>query len=125
MVFLTNLLTNKYTIMSKALELLKSNKDLEQLANEAVSRIERDAKQAFIEPVQKKIENLEDSIVDLSRMSLSVNLNEGKTGISIAEAKKRFTELMETEYQLKLAKKELEIKVEIFNNYFKSASKEA
>lgn len=102
----------------KALDLLKANKTLQERATEVMPRVKRDAEQLFIEFLERKIDTLKDQIADLSNFSLKTNLNEGQMGVTIEEAKKKFVMIMELEYQLKLAEKELEIKKEIFNTYF-------
>lgn len=107
--------------MSKALGLLKSVKTLEQRANEVIDRIKKDAEMSFVDIVQRKVDNLKDQIADLSNFSLQTDLNKGQMGVSIEESKKRFVTIMELEYQLELAEKELEVKRKIFNNYFNAA----
>lgn len=111
----------KYTVMSKALDLLKSNKTLEQRANEVIDRIKKDAEDNFVDIVQRKVDNLKDQIADLSNFSLATDLNKGQMGVTIEESKKRFVTIMELEYQLQLAQKELEVKSAIFNRYFNAA----
>ena len=102
----------------KALKLLEASKTLQERVAEVIPRIKRDSEQAFIEVLERKIDNLKDQIADLSNFSLNTNLNEGQIGTTIEEAKKKFLNILQLEYQLKLAEKELEIKKGIFNDYF-------
>lgn len=109
--------------MSRALKLLKSSKTLEERAVEIIDRIKKDTELSYIDVLQRKVDNIKDQIADLSNFSLETNVNKGQMALSIEESKKRFLTMLELEYQLKLTEKELEVKKEIFNEYFNSADK--
>ena len=81
--------------MSKALNLLQSNKTLAQRATEVIERIKKDTEITFIDLLQRKIDNLSDQIADLSNFSLETNLNKGQMALSIEDSKKRFVTIME------------------------------
>jgi hypothetical protein len=110
--------------MSKALNLLKSSKTLEQRANEVIERIKKDTELSYIDFLQRKLDNIKDQIADLSNFSLETNINKGQMALSIEESKKRFLTILELEYQYRLTEKELEVKTVIFNDYFNAASVE-
>lgn len=107
--------------MSKALDLLKSNKSLEQRAVELLPSIQREVEQKYILDLKRKIEGLEDRLADAKQINLKTNLNEGQTAHSREECKDKLYIVLDLEYQIEISKKELEIKERIFNNYFKAA----
>jgi D-Tyr-tRNAtyr deacylase len=107
--------------MSKALNLLQSNKTLAQRASEVIERIKKDTELTYVDTLQRKRDNLSDQIADLSNFSLETNLNRGQMALSIEESKARFTTIMELEYELKLTEQELKVKTGIFNDYFNAA----
>lgn len=108
--------------MSKALELLKSNKSIEQRAVELLPSIQREVEQKYILDLKRKIEGIEDRLADAKQINLKTNLNEGQTAHSREECTDKLLLVLELEYQLEIARKELEIKERIFNNYFKAAT---
>lgn len=108
--------------MSKALDLLKANKSLEQRATELLPSIQREVEQKYILDLKRSMEGIEDRLADAKQINLKTNLNEGQTAHSREECKDKLLLVLELEYQLEIIKKELEIKEKIFGTYFKAAS---
>lgn len=106
---------------TKALNLLKSKQTTSEIAEEFIGSIEKEVKNKFIDELESRIEGIQDRIADAKQFSLTTNINKGVTASTRSECKERFFTLMCLEYELKLAQKELEIKKEIFNDYFKAA----
>ncbi len=124
MVQLKNSITHKTTTMSKALDLLKSNKTLSERAADLLPSVEREVKQKFIIDLKSKIEGVEDRLADAKLINLKTNLNEGQTAHSREECKERLMLILELEYQLVILKRELKIKTRLYLDYFKAASTE-
>ena len=106
--------------MSKALDLMKSKQTLEDKANEFIVSVERDVQKQFIEELEHKIEDIEDKISDAKQFSLTTNINKGQTATTRSECKEKFLEILSLTYELRLAKAELKVKKQIFDEYFDS-----
>lgn len=104
--------------MSKAKDLLKKNTSVEVRAEEFVVSLKRDLSRDIIEPLEVKIEKINDKIFDLKNFSVTTYLNKGRAAITREGAKARFTEIIELEYEKTLLEKELEIKKTSYDSYF-------
>lgn len=115
-----NLIINKQKLenMSKAKDLLKKNTSVEVRAEEFVVSLKRDLLRDIIEPLEVKIEKINDKIFDLKDFSVITDLNKGRAAITREGAKARFTEIIELEYEKTLLERELEIKKASYDSYF-------
>jgi hypothetical protein len=102
----------------KALDLLKKVSSVEERADSIIAAVSRDVNQREIEPLLRKKERLEDEIADLENMNLSTDLNKGQLALTKEEVIKRFQLLVSKKYELQLTNKELEVKTQIYNDYF-------
>ena len=109
----------------KALEILKKYPSVEERAAIVITSLQRNILKNVIDPVRNKVERLEEEIADLLNFSLETNINKGHAGTSREECQKRFEAVIEKEYLLELAKKELEIKEKSFAKYFSETKTEA
>lgn len=102
----------------KALTILKKYPSVEERATTVIVSLKRDIIKTVLDPVQNKIDRLEDEIADLQNFSLQTNLNHGQAATSKAECLQRFQQIIEKKYQLDIAKKEFELKKAAFDEYF-------
>lgn len=107
---------------TKALELLQKAKSTSERATSFLGSIERNIQKDVLDVLQSKKDGLTDKIFELLDFTLETNLNSGQSAISRDQAEKRFKDLIEAEYQLKLVELELEAKQVSFNKYFKDES---
>lgn len=110
--------------MSKAKDLLKKNTSVEERAEEFVVSLKRDLLRDIVEPLEVKIEKLNDKIFDLKDFSVTTDVNKGRAAITREGAKARFTEIIELEYEKTLLEKELKIKRNSYENYFTETKEE-
>ena len=110
--------------MSKAKDLLKKNTSVEVRVEEFVVSLKRDLLRDIIEPLEVKIEKINDKIFDLKDFSVETNVNKGRAAITREGAKARFTEIIELEYEKTLLERELEIKKVSYDSYFLEETKE-
>lgn len=110
--------------MSKAKDLLKKNTSVEVRAEEFVVSLKRDLLRDIVEPLEVKIEKINDKIFDLKDFSVETNVNKGRSAITREGAKARFTEIIELEYEKTLLERELEIKRSSYELYFSEETKE-
>ena len=105
--------------MSKAKDLLKKNTSVEVRAEEFVVSLKRDLLRDIVEPLEVKIEKINDKIFDLKDdFSVTTDINKGRAAITREGAKARFTEIIELEYEKTLLERELEIKKASYDSYF-------
>jgi hypothetical protein len=110
--------TLKYISVMKALEIMKKQSSVEERASQYFASVRRDIMRSVIDPVMTKIDRLKDDIIELKNFSLDTDINKGINAISKDEVTRRFALIVEKEYLLELAKKELEIKMKSFGIYF-------
>lgn len=104
--------------MSKAKDLLKKNTSVEVRAEEFVVSLKRDLLRDIVEPLEVKIEKINDKIFDLKDFSVITDFNKGRAAITREGAKARFTEIIELEYEKTLLERELKIKKASYDSYF-------
>lgn len=104
--------------MSKALNLLKSNRTVKERAGSYLGSIQRNIQRDVIDALIAKKEKLEDEIFEQADFSLETNHNNGKVAMTKEACEKRFTRLIEVEFELELINKELKVKQEAFDKYF-------
>lgn len=102
----------------KALAILKKYPSVEERAAIVITSLQRNIQKNVLDPVIAKVERLEEEIADLLNFSLETNINKGHAGTSREECQKRFELVIQKEYELEIAKKELEIKTASFDKYF-------
>jgi hypothetical protein len=102
----------------KALEMLKNSKSIGERAENYIVSAKRNIQRDIIDAIISKKEAMEDKLFDLSDFTLETNLNAGVERMDKDAVEKRFTHIIDLEYQLKLLKLELETKQESFNKYF-------
>ena len=106
----------------KALNLIKTNKTVVERAEAYAVSLKRDIQRDVIDPLVTKKENLTDQLFELTNFTLDTNINKGLATMTKEDCKKRFRDIIETEYQLKLVTLELDEKQAIFNKYFEEES---
>jgi len=104
--------------MSKALELLKSNKSVSERAENFAISIKRNIQRDVIDELTSKKEKIDDELFELSDFTLSTNLNNGMKQMTKNECEARFKKIINLEYELKLINIELDVKTASFNKYF-------
>lgn len=104
--------------MSKALNLLKSNRTVKERAESYLGSIQRNIQRDVIDALIAKKEKLEDEKFELSDFSLETNHNNGKVSMTKEVCEERFKKLINIEYELELITRELDIKQKAFNTYF-------
>lgn len=105
--------------MSKALELLKSNKSVKERAEAYAISVKRSIQKNVIDELISKQEKINDELFELSNFTLDTNLNQGLKQMTKEDCEKRFTQIIELEFELKLITIELEAKQATFDKYFK------
>lgn len=103
---------------TEAFKLLVNSKTAGERASEYVSSVRRKLLETVISPLQDKVESLRDKVADLKEFSLKTDHNAGLKLMTREEAAKRFKQIIDEEYELKLAEMELECKVKSFETYF-------
>ena len=103
----------------KALDLLKTNKTVEQRADAYATSIKRDIQRNIIDTLVGKKEKLDDELFELTNFTLNTNINQGLKQMTKEDCLKRFERIIEVEYELDLTNRELEIKQKSFDKYFK------
>ena len=104
--------------MSKALDLLKQAKSVEQRADKYSVRIKTSLEIEMIQPLKEKIEKIEDKIFDLENFSLDTNLNKGQKLMTKEDYEDRFREIINLSYEKEMVSLELKAKEKAFNNLF-------
>lgn len=103
---------------TEAFKLLVSSKTAGERAGEYVSSVKRKLLETVISPLQDKVDSLRDKIADLKEFSLKTDHNAGLKLMTREEAAGRFKQIIDQEYELMLAEKELECKLKSFETYF-------
>lgn len=102
----------------KALEILKSAKSAEKRAKDFLPSIQRNINEQLISPLLQNIEKLEDKLCDLKDFSLATDLNAGQVALTREQCIERFSAIINTSWELTLAKTEYEAKQETFKELF-------
>lgn len=102
----------------KALEMLKNSKSIGERAENYIVSAKRNIQRDVIDAIISKKEAMEDKLFDLSDFTLETNLNAGVERMDKDAVEKRFKQIIDLEYQLKLLKLELETKQASFSKYF-------
>jgi len=112
----------KFKIMTvnqtEAYKLLVSSKTPADRAKEYVSSVKRKIQETVISPLRDNVESLRDKIADKKEFTLKTDHNAGMKLMTREEATARFKEIIDFEYELKLAEMELETKENSFKAYF-------
>lgn len=103
---------------TEAFKLLVSNKTPQERASEYVSSVKRKLLETVVSPLQDAVESLRDKIADRKEFSLKTDHNLGLKLMTREDATARFKEIIDLEYELKLAEMELECKLKSFEAYF-------
>lgn len=102
----------------KAKELLLNSTSSEVLATQYASSSKDYVQDEVIRPLEIKVKNLEEKLFDLNQFHLETDKNKGIEAITIADCKKRFKNIVETEVELSLVKIELEQYKKAYGKYF-------
>lgn len=102
----------------KALTLLETRKSTKERAKQYSEAIKTELSYELIYGLQRKKAELESKIFDLENFDLETNLNAARTAMTQADVKARFVQLINLRYELEEVSLELEVKTEIFNEYF-------
>lgn len=102
----------------KALAMLKTNTSVKERAENYIVSVKRNLQRDVIDTLTAKKEAMEDKLFELTDFSLETDINRGQAMMTKEMVEKRFTEVIETEYRLKLIKLELETKQATFDKYF-------
>lgn len=104
--------------MSKALELLKSNKSVAERAEQYATSVKRNIQRDVIDTLIAKKESIEDELFELTNFNLETDVNRGYQAMTKEAVESRFKKIIDLEYKLKLTELELKTKQESFNKYF-------
>ena len=104
--------------MNKALELLKTNTSVEQRAEAYAKSIKRDLQKKILDTLIVKKEALEDKLFELQNFELDTDRNRGMAQMTKDDCEKRFTDMINSEYELTLLEAELKVKQASFDKYF-------
>ena len=102
----------------KALDLLKTNTGVAERAENYVASVKRNLQRDVIDALTSKKEKIEDELFELSNFSLESDANRGVVEMKRDDIEKRFTKIINLEYELKLVGLELAAKQESFDKYF-------
>lgn len=102
----------------KALDLLKSNKSVESRAESYAASVKRNIQRDVIDVLVAKKEAIEDQLFELTNFNLETDVNRGYQAMTKDAVEKRFTKIIDLEYELKLVGLELTAKQESFDKYF-------
>lgn len=102
----------------KALEMLKTNRDIKDRAVSYIRSIKRDIQKNVIDDLLIKKEKLEDEIYELEDMNLDTNLNKGLRRMTKEDVQTRFESIIQKSFELKMLSLEIASKLETFNKYF-------
>lgn len=102
----------------RAKDLLKSSITIEKRADEFITSISRNIQKKVLDKISEAIEDIDDKLFGLKDFSLETNVNSGQSAISREECERRFTSIIELEFEKKMLKEELKIKQSSFNDYF-------
>ena len=109
--------------MSKALELLKSNKSVAERAENYTISVKRNIQRDVIDSLTAKKEGIEDELFELTNFNLETDVNRGYQAMTKEAVEGRFKKIIDLEYKLKLVELELKTKQESFDKYFGNESK--
>jgi AraC-like DNA-binding protein len=101
-----------------AYDLLSTNKTVKERAATYASSMKRNLQKQILDALVEKKEKLEDELFDLKNFTLDTNLNAGLRQMTKEDCEKRFTKIIDNEYELELISAELAIKQKSFNKYF-------
>ena len=104
--------------MSKALELLKSNKSVAERAEQYTTSVKRNIQRDVIDTLTAMKEGIEDELFELTNFNLETDVNRGYQAMTKEAVESRFKKVIDLEYKLKLTELELKTKQESFNKYF-------
>lgn len=104
--------------MSKALELLKSNKSVTDRAENFATAIKRNIQRDVIDALISQKEKIDDQLFELTDFALTTNLNNGVKQMTKDECEARFKKIIDFEFQLTMLNLEIKVKTESFNKYF-------
>jgi hypothetical protein len=110
--------TKASTSTNKALEMLKKSKSVSERAEAFIGGIQRDIRDEKITTLERKIEKLKEKEFELSDFALETDANRGMRRMTQDDCKNRFSELMETKYEIKMLELELKLKTEIYSELF-------
>lgn len=113
----------KIITMSKALELMKANKSVEERSDAYVVSIERDLRKEMIDTLIEKQEKIADQMFELTNFTLDTDTNKGLAQMSKEVCKDRFKKIINLEYEATLIAAELKIKQASLDKYFKENGK--
>lgn len=102
----------------KALDLLKSNKSVAERAENYAASVKRNIQRDVIDVLVAKKEAIEDQLFELTNFNLETDVNRGYQAMTKDSVEKRFTKIIDLEYELKLVSLELTAKQESFDKYF-------
>lgn len=113
----------KIITMSKALELMKANKSVEERSDAYVVSIERDLRKEMIDTLIEKQEKIADQMFELTNFTLDTDANKGLAQMSKEVCKDRFKKIINLEYEATLIAAELKVRQASFDKYFKENGK--
>ena len=111
--------------MVKALELLKANKSVKERAEAYFTSVKRSIQKNIIDELISRQEKINDELFELTNFTLDTNLNAGLKQMTKEDCEKRFTQIIELEFDLKILTLELESKQASFDKYFKEEEETA
>lgn len=103
----------------KALSLMSQNLSVKDRAEAYFESVRRNIQRDIIDGLIAKKEELNDKLFELTNFTLETNLNAGLNQMTKDICEKRFKDVIETEFQIFLVSRELEVKQASFDKYFK------
>lgn len=103
-----------------ALSMMEKNKSVKERAQSYFESIRRNIQRDIIDKLIAKREEIEDNMFELSNFTLDTNLNAGQSRMTKDDCEKRFKDIINKEFELKMVNLEIETKQASFNRLFKS-----
>jgi len=103
---------------SKALQMLKTNTSVAERAENYVASVKRNIQRDVIDTLTARKEKITDELFEAQNFSLQTDLNKGLVELKRDDIEKRFRQIIDLEYELKLVSLELTAKQEAFEKYF-------
>lgn len=103
---------------SLAFTMMKKNRSVSERAQSYFESTKREIQRNIIDKLIERKEKFEDELFELTNFSLETNLNSGLRQMTKEDCTKRFSRIIDIEYELKLVELELESKQKSFDKYF-------
>ncbi len=103
----------------EAKNILSRSQSVSERAEDFFKRIKRNLQKTLLDGLEEEVERKNDQILEAKDFSLNTNLNQGQQALTMTECQKRFEQIIQLEYEKELLERELKIKQDSYNKYFK------